>query len=250
MEHGERDPIVVIGRGHSGTRVLAHTLYASGVSIGEQINRAGDAIPAKPMYEACQIIGSRVEWKGGLRWSFARLQQEPIDPDFERLVDAYLQSVFSTKSPQVGWKLPETTLAYPWIARKFPAARYLHLVRDPRDSLLAAHPTDDLSRFNVQCPETDDVLERRVASWKYQFDIVDQTPRPERFATVRYEDLLLDQERTVRRLEDFLGIPLARIVVDSERVGRWRVDGSLLDRVEPLAPIMRRLGYDGVPAQG
>ena len=32
--------ITIIGRGHSGTRAISHTLYASGVNMGSKLNRA------------------------------------------------------------------------------------------------------------------------------------------------------------------------------------------------------------------
>ena len=37
--------IIVIGRGHSGTRAIWHTLYASGVYMGKILNRSGDKVP-------------------------------------------------------------------------------------------------------------------------------------------------------------------------------------------------------------
>jgi hypothetical protein len=60
---------------------------------------------------------------------------------------------------------------------------------------------------------------------------------------VRFEDLVLDQETTLNRLEGFLGSPLARVVVDRSRVGLWREDPRVLDRIGPLEEHMRRWGY-------
>ena len=48
--------ITVIGRGHSGTRAISHTLYASGVYMGSQINPSGDKIPPFAMYDACRVM--------------------------------------------------------------------------------------------------------------------------------------------------------------------------------------------------
>ena len=47
----------VIGRGHSGTRAMSHTLSQSGVFMGETLNKSGDLIPPQDMYEACRVIG-------------------------------------------------------------------------------------------------------------------------------------------------------------------------------------------------
>ena len=218
--------ITIIGRGHSGTRTISHTLYGSGVFMGKTLNASGDKVPPQAMYRACRILARSVTWLGGLEWDFSALHEREIAPEFEHLVREYLADILSVENEPRGWKLPETTLAYPWIVRIFPDARYVYLVRDPRDCIINGHLTDDLSDFGIEYPETDDVRQRRAISWKYQYDIVASTPRPRHFLTVRFEDFVLQQERTLRQLEDFLGIPLARIVVRPESVGRWKTDTS------------------------
>lgn len=237
--------VIVIGRGNSGTRILAHTLYGSGVYMGRRLNEAGDKVPPTHLYNACRVIARHVDWNGDLSWDFDRLHSMPIDLEHTELVDKYLEDVHSTKTTHKGWKLPETTLVYPWIVRMFPHAKYIHIVRDPRDCLLGPHITDDLGKFEIPCPDTVDKLSQRVASWKYQQDIVKATPVPQHFISVRYEDLVLDQEMTLRRLEKFLGIPLARIVVDRARVGRWKSHRHILPYIQPLVDDMREWGYDG-----
>ncbi|SVE24031.1 uncharacterized protein METZ01_LOCUS476885, partial [marine metagenome] len=172
--------ITVVGRGHSGTRAISHTLYASGVFMGNTLNRSGDKVPPGAMYEACRVFARSVRWEGGLLWNFPELVAGDIDPEFDTLVHEYLADITGyDASTHKGWKLPETTLVLPWITRMFPEAKYIFLVRDPRDSILAAHGTDDLSRFGVPYGETEELLERRAISWRYQYDLVRATPRPE-----------------------------------------------------------------------
>jgi hypothetical protein len=216
--------IVVIGRGHSGTRAISHTLYASGVHMGGLLNPSGDLVPAEDLYEACRILARHVRYLGGQRWDFSALHAMPIDPAFVARVERYLASVLAHKGERRGWKLPETTLAFPWIARMFPDAHFIYWVRDPRDCILGRHLTDDLADFGVPYDRTDDERERRAISWKYQVEIVRATPRPRNWIEVRFEDFVLRQEETLRRLESYLGFPLGRIVVRPETVGRWRRD--------------------------
>ena len=226
---------IVIGRGHSGTRAISHTLYASGVFMGNTINRSGDKVPPEAMYDACRVFSEHVDWQGGLEWDFAALHDMPIDPAFTRLVDEYLTDVMREKSKRKGWKLPETTLVLPWIVRMFPDAHYIYLVRDPRDSILGGHKTDDLADFGVSYPTTDDLLERRAISWKYQYDLVMATPKPERWMEVRFEDFILHQERELTRLEEFLGFPLGRIIVRPDSVARWQ-DADVVPEFDFLRP--------------
>jgi hypothetical protein len=209
--------VTVIGRGHSGTRVISHTLYASGVYMGARLNPSGDLVPAEDFYEACRVMGRYVVHRGGLDWDFSRLHTMRIDPAFTRLVESYLASVLSSRAEQRGWKLPETTLVYPWIVRMFPDVRYIHWVRDPRDSIIGSHLTDDLSDFGVPYERTEGLRLMRAVSWKYQREIVKATPAPKHVIHVRFEDFVLKQNATLRRLVEFLGDPIGRWKTDEER---------------------------------
>jgi len=214
--------ITVIGRGHSGTRAISHTLTASGVHMGAELNMSGDLVPAEDLYEACRVMSRNVTYLGDLKWDFSRLHTMPIDPAFTRLVNRYLASVLASNAPAKGWKLPETTLIYPWIVRMFPEIRYIFWIRDPRDCVLGVHLTDDLSDFGVPYDRTDDEIMRRAVSWKYQAEIYRATPRPRHLLELRFEDFVLRQEETLAKLTDYLGIPMATIEVRPDSVGRWR----------------------------
>lgn len=214
--------ITVIGRGHSGTRAISHTLYASGVFMGSQLNPSGDKIPPHAMYDACRVMAQHVQWNGGLSWEFEPLLTMPIDAQFKRLINEYLADVLQNNAAHKGWKIPETTLVYPWIARMFPEIKFIHWLRDPRDCILGSHKTDDLRNFGVNYPQTDDIYERRAISWLYQYKLMQATPKPENVTQVRFEDFVLKHEETLKRLEAFLGIPLGRIIVRPDAVARWK----------------------------
>jgi len=210
----------IIGRGHSGTRAMSHTLSQSGVFMGEPLNVSGDLLPPEAMYEACRIIARHIPWRGGLEWDFGPVQTAEIPREFKELIERYLVSVLASDSVHKGWKIPETTLCYPWIKRMFPEIHYIFWVRDPRDCITGRHLTDDLRDFGIDYPATDDVHLRRAISWKYQNDLVRATGRPARWIKVRFEDFVHHQEQELTRLEQFLGIPLARIPVKTDPVGR------------------------------
>ena len=234
--------ITVIGRGHGGTRAMSHTLAESGVYMGAQLNGSGDLIPPDDMYAACRVLAKHVKWLGDLEWDFAELFEGDLDPDFIRLINRYLESILSSDAGHKGWKIPETTLAYPWIQRMFPDIKYIYWVRDPRDSIIGAHCTDDLADFGIEYPRTDDVRRRRAISWKYQDDLMHATPRPKHWIKVRFEDFVLEQDETLARLEESLGIKLAKIPVSTDPVGRWKTDTGT-HYFDFLAPAMEEHGY-------
>jgi hypothetical protein len=236
--------VTIIGRGHSGTRAISHTLSASGFYMGAKLNGAGDLIPAEQMYEACRVLARcGVRHLGGLEWDISALHGGPIDPAFTRLVESYLSSVLSSDAPLRGWKLPETSLAYPWIVRMFPDIKYIYWIRDPRDSIIGRHLTDDLADFGIPYERTDDERRMRAISWKYQAEVYKATPRPRDLIEVRFEDFVLDQDRTLARLEEFLGMKLAKIEVRPESVGRWKTDTGV-HMFDFFREEMQRHGYE------
>jgi hypothetical protein len=176
------------------------------------------------MYEACRVMSKHIRHEGGLKWDFSRLHTMKIDPAFSRLIESYLSSVLSSPARRKGWKIPETTLVFPWIVRMFPDLHYINWVRDPRDCILGRHLTDDLADFGIPYDKTGDERQRRAISWKYQVEIVRATPKPRRWTTVRFEDFVQQQDETLQRLESFLGFPLVKIPVKPEAVGRYKSD--------------------------
>lgn len=243
---GRHVVITVIGRGHSGTRAISHTLYASGVYMGERLNPSGDLVPPDAMYEACRVFARYVNWDGGLSWDFSAAHEAQIPAEFVDLLDTYLQSVLEHPRPLKGWKIPETTLIFPWLLRLYPTMHYIFWIRDPRDCILGEHLTDDLRDFGIDYPETDDERRRRAISWKYQYDLVKSTPRPQRWIEVRFEDFVREQEATLARLENFLEIPLGRIIVRPEAVERWKQDDGM-HNFDFFAPALREYGYEAMP---
>ena len=201
--------------------------------MGACLNRSGDLIPPGDMYDACRVIARHVGWKGGLEWDFSQLYTMPIPDKFTTLLHRYLASVLEEhkRRPEAlaGWKIPETTLVYPWISRLYPETKFIFWIRDPRDAILNTHKTDDLRDFGIDYLQTDDVQMRRAISWKYQYDIVKATPKPKHWIEVRFEDFVSDRDATVARLEDYLGVELARIPVRPETVGRWRTTETNFD---------------------
>lgn len=216
----------VIGRGHSGTRAISATLSQSGVFMGEPLNGSGDLLPPGPMYDACRVFARYVDWEGDLRWRWDRALEADLPAEFTDLIYTYLQSVLNSGAEHRGWKIPETTLCFPWIVRMFPDANYIFWIRDPRDCVVGSHVTDDLRTFGIPYGEVDSVRHRRALSWQYQYQLVKATPHPAKWLEVRLEDFILQQEMTLGRLEDFLGFPLARIPVRPEVIGRWQQENE------------------------
>ena len=84
---------------------------------------------------------------------------------------------------------------------------------------------------------------RRAISWKYQYDIVKATPKPKHWIEVRFEDFVHDRDATIARLEEYLGVELARIPVRPETVGRWRTTETDFD-FDFFSTALAEYGYE------
>jgi sulfotransferase family protein len=238
--------IIIIGRGHGGTRLASRLLLENGVATGH-VNYARDLVPPHDMYRAVDLYSEHVEYKGDCEWDFSRANAQDVPDQFRRLIHSYLSRVLGLPEPRY-FKLPEATLCYPWLKQIFPDAVFVHWVRDPRDALL--HRSDRIKMWGDWGIEADQLDEQLLSamSWKYQYDIVESVPRPERFITVRYEDFCLDQEREVARLSEFLGLDLKPLPdARPDAAYRWTRE----ERPKTFAflePAIEELGYDELPA--
>jgi hypothetical protein len=232
--------IIVIGRGHGGTRLMSRLLLENGVATGN-VNYARDMVPPHHMHEAADLYSKQVEYLGGCQWDFSQANASEIPPEFEQSVNLYLAQIRDVPEPKY-FKLPETILCYPWIKLMFPESPFIYWVRDPRDA--EVHNSDWRAMWDQWGIDREALGERLVAamSWKYQYDIVKSVPRPERFITVRYEDFCLQQEREVARLGEFLGLELTPLPdVRPNAVYRWKRkdDHETFDFLEPAITELR-----------
>ncbi len=210
--------IIIIGRGHSGTRVISNLLHSNGYFTGN-LNKSYDMVPPQLMYSAAQFYGDFVQRIGKFKWKFP--QGEPPQA-FRQLVKLYLKTIIQSDAKEKYFKLPETTLCYPWIIKMFPNAHFIHWIRDPRD--FGKHLSDNFDRWNIPHPPIENDRIRSAISCKYQWDIVESAHRPKRFIRIRYEDFCRDQESQLERLKTFIGKSLKPVEVKTDSVQKWKND--------------------------
>ena len=169
-----------------------------------------------------------------------------------------------------GEKTPFHTAFLRILKRCYPNARFIALVRDPRDVVVSLHRT---SWGRKSYPTTVDAAMR----WRYAVQGIRRARRRlgESLLELRYEDLVSDPELWMRRICEFLGVgyvpEILRFHEQAERhlaagtegwhgrvsqpisthaIGRWR-DGYEPHEIGTIewicASEMRRLGY---PRQG
>jgi hypothetical protein len=159
-------------------------------------------------------------------------------------------------------KTPAHLAHVPRILRWYPDARVINLVRDGRDAVMSM----------MAQPFTHDDIRRHGCNWRRMIDAGSRFERryPERFVSVRYEDLVRESRATLARIDGFLGVEFdprqlddsvpTDVVPDWERpwkapaasafsvdrVGVWRsraTDAQRWAMHAAMGSTLRRLGY-------
>ncbi|HWB67888.1 MAG TPA: sulfotransferase [Mycobacteriales bacterium] len=151
------------------------------------------------------------------------------------------------KTPTTAWQLPV-------LARLYPDARYVHIVRDGRDAALSLSLTrgDGADLAGAAQEWVEAVSAIRLAAGGLR-----------RFTQVRYEDLLADPSAVTTGLWSWLGVPSSEPALTELRTratqrvtplpasgeigsGKWRslpaAERAALDSL--AGPLLRELGYD------
>jgi hypothetical protein len=111
----------------------------------------------------------------------------------------------------VGEKTPDNVRAFDLLAKLFPQAKFIHVVRDGRDSAvsgwfhnLRSAPEDTLEKYGTK----QGYLARFAKYWSFNVGAgaAFGTQQPERYRAIRYEDLLEAPDHSLGGLFDFLGV--------------------------------------------
>lgn len=257
--HAERlaaeRPVVVMGRGHSGTRVLAWALEALGLRLGTLEEKAtGDAQDRRFTKRIKRLAMRSVPLP-------ATAPPTPRDiRRFRRRTVRFLDWIGD--APQGwGWKFPETYLIGPLVDAVFPQARYVHMVRDGRDLAFKQHLTDDATRgLGHRILEHLGALDephylQAARSWDYQVKRFEDFAAtiPDRVHRMTFEELCDDPHATMERLCGFLDMPyndaareyLAANIRRGKVAQHREEDPDEVRSVEQLiAPTLVRCGYE------
>lgn len=224
-------PVVVMGRGHSGTRLVAWAIQKLGIRMG-----ALEDVPTGDLQD--RRFGRAIK-----RIAAATLDEPPtLRPD-GRLLRTFQKAAWrymgwlGKSSDCWGWKFPETYLVPHYVAATFPQARYVHVIRDGRDLAFKRHLTDDPRRRLGQR------LLRRVGaldlphhlqaalSWQFQVRRFEAF-RAETSAlvhTISFESLCRNPVDTMEGVCRFLDVPMTDACreylageVNPGKVGQYR----------------------------
>jgi hypothetical protein len=251
-------PVVLVGRGGGGTRLLSTVAAELGVFLGSELNESGDTIEMVP----------------AVYRSLFRLVQDAADADGKSARDLQnnAREMLHLAAPPGLWgfKVPESIVVMRSILSAFPAARVIHLVRDPittclRRPHMTARPDNEVGRACLRLayyeaglqPDTarvDTPSVRMAVTTAHQvgamLDIRDTELPANQYLEVRFEDLVRVPQQSVDEVGAWLGSArrsgaTASVVCRSRaRAQTTDFESADVKRVARIvAPLRHRLGY-------
>ncbi len=252
-------PIFVLGFPRSGTTLMEQTLSSHPrIVAGDELPLIHDIAGLMP-----RMLNSPLSYPEALAELWMGDQREGLD----NLRDYYLQKVAQMRipTPEAAWftdKMPLNETHLGLIALLFPQSPLIHVIRHPLDIMVSAMSNHFTHGFFCAS-----ALESAARHYVRVMDLVKQyrSEMALRYLAVRYEDMVTDQEATVRSVLDFVGEPFDPKCLhfqENQRYARTasyaQVTERLYDRsrfryrhyrkhLEPVIPILQAhidwLGY-------
>jgi Sulfotransferase family len=211
-------PVILLGRGGSGTRMLSALSVQLGVFLGNVLNESLDSVEwVDTLYDlaiAATESGIAAGSARDLYWS-ARLREHA----------AGILSLRKHPGTALwGWKLPETILAVGPVLRAFPLARVVHLVRHPLTSALRrTHMTSRVDNrigqavlpaayrscgLDLGDAAGDEPYVHNAVTWAFQVRAATDALRTTNITSLvlRYEDLCANPDQALTTVAQFLEI--------------------------------------------
>jgi hypothetical protein len=226
------NPIVIGGSGGSGTRAVARFLTATGVQMGEYLNRSADALAFVDTLDA--LINPILENTRSLDYDPKYLPVDLAARAVEMIHSATdIHCTPSARDGRWGFKNPRHMFLLPILNRAFPEFVFVHVLRDGRDMLFSENRNQLRLHYRGLFGRPDDLTpEASAAFWStvnLQAAAYGARVLKSRYILLRLEDLCgearqeygvglakklkLDKCRAVAHLEIF-SAPAS--------LGRWR----------------------------
>ncbi|NOZ38105.1 MAG: tetratricopeptide repeat protein [Gammaproteobacteria bacterium] len=183
-------PVFIVGMPRSGTSLTEQILGSHpDVFAAGEMNEINDLAASMPA-----LLGTDKPHPTCLKW----LNQNTVD----QLSQRYLNKLdaFSTDARYVTDKMPHNFMNLGLIALLFPEARIIHCVRDPRDTCLSIYFQNFgwLHRYGADLVSLGVYYRQYKKLMQHWEDVLDLP-----MLTVRYEDMVADQEAVSRKMIAF-----------------------------------------------
>ncbi len=252
-------PIFIVGFPRSGTTLIEQTLTVHPrIAAGDELPYINDITQIMP-----RLLASPLNYPEALAELWMGDQRDGLN----ELRDYYLtraskSGIFREGADFFTDKMPLNETHLGLISLLFPKSPIIHVLRHPLDVVLSVY-SNHLTHGFCCAAELHTIAQHYVL----MADLIAHYKQniPMRFLTLRYEDMVVEQEQNVRRILDFIGVDFDPKCLSFEENTRYartasyaQVTEKLYDRsryryrpylkhlepvIERLAPVIERLGY-------
>jgi hypothetical protein len=245
----EKQPVIVGGNGHSGTRIFIEIIGHSGVFSGIR------SLTKRSNSEDLRMIDLLNRWVGPFVYEKLDLQQKAA---MKRALARRLRLLFPIRQRPWGFKNPRCMLILPVLHELFPGLKFVHVVRDGRDISLGNEFVSSNRYVDAFLDEDERSLppeQKMILFWgrsnqralEYGTSVLG-----ENYRLMRWEDLCRNPLPLAESLIRFAGglessaVGASRLVAKPRSIGRW-VDYPPEVRDPVVArgrPWLSMFGYD------
>lgn len=177
-----------------------------------------------PVSKVLNTYNRDLAWEAKLVYDgepyYSRVEQAEFDELVRGFIAGRMRARADARTRWVGDKTPSYTRHLDQLHRLFPAAKIIHIVRDPRDVAVSRMMFSKRAGASEACTpgaeEHRQTLEGAVNSWTQAVTAVDAFAKghPGLVHEMRYLDLHADPVGETERLFAFLGAPTPRVLAE------------------------------------
>jgi tetratricopeptide (TPR) repeat protein len=217
----DKTPIFILGMPRSGTSLVEQILASHPLVFG-----AGELLfLANTVNKICAEGGA-----GKFPECIPELGME----GFERIGSEYIEKIrqYSDSAQHITDKLPHNFLHLGLINKLLPNAKVIHCVRSPRDNCLSIFKTDFMEQLHkyaydlVEIGQYYNLYLDLMAHW--------ENVLPGCMYTIKYEEMVSDQQNQIKGLLDFCNLPWDDACLDFHKTKRKVVTASVAQVRRPI----------------
>lgn len=242
------NPVLITGKGGSGTRLLSRLIRQVQVFLGNKLNRQGDSLEWVEINRKFILEGISI--KNG---SFNNLNKMQLINQAKQILN-HLPRTNSYRA--WGLKLPEMLFMLPEMFESFEHTKLIHLVRHPiKANMRRTHITSrmdnpigqwclprayrylNLNENDIR-KNTDEI--NNAISWKFQLDIINDFAQKnlngKNYLIIKFEDIIADPMSVLVCIKTFLGLKnentdSTEILIDKNRIEPKNTNAILEDKI-------------------
>ncbi len=263
-------PYPILGRGHSGGRLVCEAFIRNNIDMGHVAPDRKDtgffAIQNPLIHEI--ILNAYKYWH-------VDAQQQYYQNLMKRCIMEYRNNEIQPKGPY-GWKMGISLFTMPMVLDAFPTAKVIHLIRDGRDVMLSRlearfggnNLTDPINKLVVfGDSEVDNFAghplnSATIAAYRNELEMLHWVTAVnyglkgrvygERYLEVKYEDICREPISIFAQIFDFLEVPFLATTKNwlvqttyTNKIAKWKTlpADKLKMPLEIGEPLLKKLGY-------